>query len=351
MKVPARYKVSGSSIGGGMGDIHACTDTHLERKVVFKVLKVGQETRRLLDEQRALLQIRSKHVVQLYDIVEVNVEDQAGQALVLEYIEGNPLKFGEFVADTRLLHVLWQVSCGLSEIHKAGIIHRDIKPANIMLDSSGVIKILDFGLSRNQGEDAHTVSRIGTPAFMAPELWGTQDISFDQKVDIYSFAITAISLLKGGRIPKELTEFPPKQIKPGSLDSILAGFPNDVIKILEVCLNSTADLRPSSSEIESVLKKYLLEGKHRALLVAGDKVHELHRASPQANIKIDPLGSIGIKYTGTGFIVVNHSGLVTVNNTPLADGMELPGCCVLTFGTGKYRQFITFNVSNPEVMS
>lgn len=351
MKVPARYKVSGNSIGGGMGDIHACMDTHLERKVVFKVLKVGQETRRLFDEQKALLQIRSKHVVQLYDIVEVSVDNQIGQALVLEYIEGSPLKFGDFVADTRLLHVLWQISCGLSAIHKAGVIHRDIKPANIMLDSSGVIKILDFGLSRNQGEDAHTISQIGTPAFMAPELWGTQDISFDQKVDIYSFAITAISLLKGGRIPRELTDLPPKQIKPGALDSIFSGFPNDVIKALEACLNNTADLRPSSSEIESVLKKYLLEGKHRALLVAGDKAHELHKKSPQANIKIDPLGGVGIKYTGTEFIVTNHSGLVTVNNKTLAAGMALPGCCVLTFGAGKYRQFITFNVSNPEVMS
>lgn len=351
MKVPARYKISGNSIGGGMGDIHACIDTHLERKVVFKVLKAGQEVRRLFDEQKALLQIRSKHVVQLYDIVEVDVEGQIGQALVLEYIEGNPLKFGEFVADVRLLHVLWQVSCGLSEIHKAGVIHRDIKPANIMLDSSGVIKILDFGLSRNQGEDAHTVSRIGTPAFMAPELWGTQDISFDQKIDIYSFAITAISLLKGGRIPKELTEFPPGQIKPGALESIFSGFPKDVIKILEFCLSREPSHRPSSSEIESVLKKYLLEGKHRALLVAGDKVHELHRASPQANITINPLGSIGIKYTGTEFVVVSFSGAVTVNNSPIADGMSLPGCCVLTFGVGRYRQFITFNISNPEVMS
>ena len=73
MKVPERYKAAGNSIGGGMGDIYACLDNHLNRKVVFKVLKPGQENRRLLDEQKALLQIRSKHVVQLFDIVEVEV--------------------------------------------------------------------------------------------------------------------------------------------------------------------------------------------------------------------------------------------------------------------------------------
>ena len=184
------------------------------------------------------------------------------------------------------MRVLWQISCGLSEIHKAGVIHRDIKPANIILDAAGIIKILDFGLSRNKGADAHTISRIGTPAFMAPELWGQNDISFDQSVDIYAFAVMAISLLKGGRIPGELKDFPPSQISSGGLDSFFSGFPSDVIRLLEACLNSNPKSRPSSFEIEKMLKKHLLHNKHRALLVAGDKEHELHQGSLQANIAI-----------------------------------------------------------------
>lgn len=350
MKVPERYKVAGNSICGGMGDIYACSDTHLDRKVVFKVLRAGQEIRRLFDEQKALLQIRSKHVVQLFDIVDVELEGVETQALVLEYIAGNVLKFGEFSPDDKLLNVLWQIACGLSEIHKAGVIHRDIKPANIITDPSGTIKILDFGLSRNEGAEANTISRIGTPAFMAPELWGTQEITFDKSVDVYAFAVTAISLLSGGRIPSELTDFPPKPIKAGALTSIFAGFPDGVVSILESCLNSTPSSRPSSANVEVVLKKHLLQNRHRALLVAGDKVHELHSGSVQANITISTLGSISIRYTGIEFLVSSHSGTVTVNNTPVTNGMELPECCVITFASAGARKFITFDVSNPEVM-
>ena len=123
-----------------------------------------------------------------------------------------------------------------------------------------------------------------------------------------------------------------------------------VIRLLEACLNSNPKSRPSSFEIEKMLKKHLLHNKHRALLVAGDKEHELHQGSLQANIVISQLGNISIKYTGTEFVIVSHAGTVKVNNVPVREGMELPGCCVITFGVGSYRWFVTCDVSNPEVM-
>ncbi|WP_208604732.1 protein kinase domain-containing protein, partial [Pseudomonas lactis] len=97
-------------------------------------------------------------------------------AIVLEFINGETLSSASFSADTNYLHLIWQISCGLADIHSHEIIHRDIKPGNIKIDGEGVVKILDFGLSRNNAA-AETRSIIGTPVFMAPELWGDQTIA------------------------------------------------------------------------------------------------------------------------------------------------------------------------------
>ncbi|UQQ18148.1 protein kinase [Salmonella sp. WGH-01] len=69
------------------------------------------------------------------------------------------------------LKKLWQIACGLSDIHSAKVIHRDIKPNNIRVDENKIVKILDFGLARTSGTEAFTHSVIGTLGYMAPELW------------------------------------------------------------------------------------------------------------------------------------------------------------------------------------
>ena len=69
MKIANRYEPTGHTSTGGMGEIIQCNDSHLQRRVIIKRLQEGIEERRLLDEQRALAKLRSKHVVQLYDII------------------------------------------------------------------------------------------------------------------------------------------------------------------------------------------------------------------------------------------------------------------------------------------
>ncbi|MFV3371923.1 serine/threonine-protein kinase [Pseudomonas sp. NY15435] len=350
MILPSRYELSAPLTAGGMGEIYKCTDTHLNREVILKVLKKGEEARRLLDEQKALLQIRSRHVVQLYDIIEIKEDGNTNQALILEFIDGDTLTPGCQSLDNEYLKTLWQIACGLSAIHASGIIHRDIKPSNIKIDSSGNLKILDFGLSRRHGEDAATVNAIGTPIFMAPELWKKSDVSFDNSIDVYAFAITALALKKDQRIPATLTAYPPGKIEPGELNEYLKGIPSDIIGLLEDCLSHDTQKRPHISEIEKTLNRHLLHNKHRALLVANGATYELNKDSTNVNVKIASLGEISINYDGYQFIVKSQSGQVTANNRNIANGEALPHCCVLTFGTGSSRRFITFDVSNPEVM-
>lgn len=348
MIIPDRYQPTGVSTPGGMGDIIQCTDNHLNRPVVFKMLKNGEEERRLLDEQKALIKVRSKHVVQLYDVIRVTTSSGEKIALVLEHISGSDLTPSSFSPDIAYLKALWQISCGLAEIHNEGIIHRDIKPNNIRVDEDHVVKILDFGLARSEGMEANTVSIIGTPGYMAPELWKNSKISFDQAIDVYAFGVTALALINRN-IPDELLQRPPVKLNKGVLPKFLAGIPRDIIEVIEKCLNYKSTDRPCMAEVEETIKRHLLHGRHRALLVLHQKTHEINTTSPQATVTVGVLGSIGIVYDGICFTISSLSGQISVNNNPIVVGDELPACCVITFGTGSLRKFVTFDVSNPEV--
>jgi serine/threonine protein kinase len=346
---PERYEPTGLSSGGGMGDIIQCIDKHLGRHVIFKLLKHGEDERRLIDEQKALIQVRSKHVVQLFDVTTVQTKHGPKSALVLENIDGTELVLNDYYPDEKYLKIVWQIACGLNEIHAAKIIHRDIKANNILIDADGVVKILDFGLARTHGLGAETLSVIGTPGYMAPELWKVEEtISFDHAVDTYAFGVTALALISSS-LPPELSSRPPQPVNPSSVRAILAGLPDDVIAILIQCLNYTPSDRPLMSTVEETFRRHLLNGQHRALLVMNGNTHEINKASPGANITCGALGSIQIRYDGTSFKVTSISGNILVNNNAITTGYLLPACCVITFASGSSRKFMTFDVSNPEV--
>lgn len=346
MQIPNRYTLSDQLQPGGMGEIFECIDTHLDRRVVLKILKTGEDDRRLLDEQKALIKLRSKHVVQLYDVISTNERLQQ-KAIVLEYIDGQDLT--QCASINEGLKILWQIACGLSDIHTAEVIHRDIKPNNIRINPTGLVKIYDFGLSRNSGPEAQTRSIIGTPGYMAPELWQWgEDISFDKSIDVYAFGILTFQLFNL-QLPDELLQRPPIELKTDSgLYSIL---PDEIAAVIESCVSYDFHARPSIHEVESILRKHLLKNKHRALLVLGDSIHELNATKPTTTITVGTLGALGIRYDGLHFKITSAQGSVTVNNMIINVDDELPACCVITFGAGNYRTFITFDVSNPEVMA
>ena len=83
-----------------------------------------------------------------------------------------------------ILSAFLGVARGLAAIHELGFIHRDVKPSNILVDEDGVAKLADFGLAR-RGEAAE---KVGTPAFMAPEVRAGSDATAAS--DQYSFCLT-----------------------------------------------------------------------------------------------------------------------------------------------------------------
>lgn len=347
MLLPERYSLAGESTEGGMGDIHLCKDEHLDRLVVLKLLKDEEESRRLLDEKKALLRLRSKHVVQLYDVIDAECNGQKKPGLVLECIAGKDLS--SVTITEGHINILWQIACGLVDIHKEGLIHRDLKPENIRVADDGIVKILDFGLSRAEGEEAKTQSIIGTPIYMAPELWKRENIEFTQAIDVYAFGVTAISII-AKKIPKAFFERPPKPIPSDLVDQLCSELPKDIRGLLNGCLSYKYQERPSMVDVENSLRSHLLYNRHRALIVLNGKRHEMSSMSPKSTIKGSDGSSLTISYDGSRFVADDLSGAVSVNNIPISKDFTFPGSCVLSFGsTG--RTFATLDISNPEVTS
>jgi hypothetical protein len=86
-----RYEPTGNASWGGMGEVHECLDLHLSRMVMLKRVKRVSDFRRLMDEKKALLPLRSKHVIELFDLVEFAYHAVKENGLILERVEGSDL--------------------------------------------------------------------------------------------------------------------------------------------------------------------------------------------------------------------------------------------------------------------
>jgi hypothetical protein len=92
-----------------------------------------------------------------------------------------------------------------------------------------------------------------------------------------------------------------------------------------------------------------LKDRHRATVVLNGNANTLDCNNRKISLNAT-IGSLTIEYDGLDFNVTQVSGAVYINNTSIIVGTVVPGCCVLTFGSEGARKFVTFDVSNPEVM-
>ena len=236
------YEVVDKLGEGGMGEVWRARDARLNRSVALKVLPAGMAddpTRRQRFEQeaRALAALNHPNIVAVYDIGQAD-----GQAyLVSELVEGESLrKLIERgpVSGRKLVDIAVQAAEGIAAAHSLGIIHRDLKPENIMLTRDGRVKVLDFGLAKQNlagGEEAATVLLsqpgmvFGTVGYMSPEQVRGQPV--DARSDLFSLGCV-IYELAAGRRPFEgksvadtmsaiLTQDPEPLAGPPALDAIV----------------------------------------------------------------------------------------------------------------------------------
>lgn len=352
IKIPDRYKPDGGLDSGGFGAVVFCEDRHLSRRVAIKFIKNPVDNRRVLDEIHALLKLRSKHVVQIYDII----HGRAGEiGIVEEFIDGPdlwdhpvPRKSIEIYLKT-----LWQISSGLADIHSFGIIHRDIKPNNMKLDHESIIKIYDFGLAREEGPDAVTKGFVGTHGFSAPELYETETVTFSSAIDVYAFAATAY-FLTGKRLPEELIKVPPEPLATEAFLETPVQIPSSLAGLLAQCLDHDPYERPNMAAVRDEIARRLLRNRHQALAVLNGEAFYLNANKRKVRLELSEVGKVEIGYDGLRFSVKSVEGEVYVNNRSCTVGLELPGSCVVAIGGGhrpsSQRAFISFDVSNPEVI-
>lgn len=349
-KLGGRYTILGKVLSGGMSAVYPCTDDILERKVAVKVMQDSAEARRLVDEISALLKLRSKHVVQVYDILRL---DAGTIGIVQEFIEGTDL-FDESTKATspEALHKqLWQIASGIADIHDAGVIHRDIKLNNMKLDREGIIKIFDFGLARDVGPAASTVGFTGTKWFAAPELYGT-NVKFSAAVDTYAFGVCATYLI-ARNLPDELGQQPPVTMPAGYLTAAGGAVAPDIISLIEACLATAPIDRPSMQQVRDTLAKHLLFDRHQALVVYQGHASFLNATNRVVSAKLSGMGSITITYNGMDFLVAGVQGDVFINYGEAVKGQVLPGSCVVALGgpdKGASRRYVTFDLASPEVV-
>ena len=153
---------------------------------------------RFENEAKVMVELEHPNIRQVYDYD--NIEGRP--CIIMEYLEGDDLKAlmkqGRRFTDEELVKWWNQMTAALNYTHALGIVHRDIKPSNIFIDKHGNVRLLDFGIAKNNegGSGTLTGSTLGTRIYMSPEQ--VKDPKrVDYRTDHYSLAVTFVHLLTG----------------------------------------------------------------------------------------------------------------------------------------------------------
>lgn len=190
-----RYQITEPIRSGGMATVYAARDLTLDRPVAIKRLKpelaLDQAYRdQFLHEARALAALRHPNIVEVFDF---NMTDERPY-LVLELIDGWSLASVLPVPAPQALDYLTQVAEALAFCHEHGLLHCDVKPENIMVDRSGRVKLIDFGISLPDGTFANG-PLVGSPHYVAPERVTGGPLTAAS--DVYAFGIVLFQTITG----------------------------------------------------------------------------------------------------------------------------------------------------------
>jgi serine/threonine protein kinase/formylglycine-generating enzyme required for sulfatase activity len=247
-----RYQLDLRLGHGGMGIVFKARHIFLKTPYAIKVILpdlVGNDpmlVTRFRQEAMVAARISHRNIVNVTDF---GVATGGMPYLVMEFIKGKSLQHvlaeqGR-LSPERALEIMAAVCAGVGAAHQQGIVHRDLKPLNIMLQDdvplSEGVKVLDFGLAKIKSGEflgsfvaAQTTGLMGSPFYMAPELWSEEEP--DKRVDVYSLGVILFQILtndlpfKGATIPvimnKHLSQPPPKLASlgvhvPPAIDDVL----------------------------------------------------------------------------------------------------------------------------------
>ncbi len=272
------YEILAELGSGAMGTVYLARDLKLDRKVALKLLPsdlVADELRRRRfdRESRSLAALNHPNVVTVH-----SVEEADGQPfIVMEWVQGRTLL--EIIPPRglsldRTLELAIPMIDGVAQAHAAGIVHRDLKPSNVMVRDDGVVKVLDFGISKGEAEtvaegqpfrpDLTAEGRVlGTLPYMSPQQ--VLGLPVDARSDVFSLGVILFEMLTGVRPfhgDGQATLAAAILQQPAPALDRLAAVPAEVDQVVRRCLEKEPSHRYASAQ---ELRDALLEIQRRRL--------------------------------------------------------------------------------------
>ncbi|XP_019053787.1 PREDICTED: serine/threonine-protein kinase STY46-like [Nelumbo nucifera] len=261
-EIDKRFLKLGEKIASGScGDLYR--GVYSGEDVAVKVLRSGHlnETLEIEFDQevRILREVQHRNVVRFIGACTKRPE----LCIVTEFMPGGSLydflhKHHNVLELSQLLKFAVDVCKGMEYLHHKNIIHRDLKTANLLMDTNKVVKVADFGVARFQNQEGVMTAETGTYRWMAPEVINHQP--YDQKADVFSFAIVLWELTTG-KVPYDTMT--PLQAALGVRQGLRPALPEKthpkLLDLMQRCWEAVPSKRPSFSEIAVELEEFAQE--------------------------------------------------------------------------------------------
>jgi tetratricopeptide (TPR) repeat protein/serine/threonine-protein kinase RIO1 len=264
---------------GGMAVVYLAVQEHPRRTVALKLMKSGVASRSALRrfeyESQILARLRHPNIAQVYEagthddgtggVPYFAMEYIAGARTIIDYAKAKQL------GTRQRLDLFARVCDAVHHGHQKGIIHRDLKPANILVDSSGDVKIIDFGVARATDSDMAVTTLqtdigqlVGTVQYMSPEQCAADPADLDTRSDVYALGVVLFELLCG-QPPYDVTRVAIHEaarvireqspVRPSTINRTLRG---DLETITLKAMEKERDRRyQSAGELAKDIQRYL----------------------------------------------------------------------------------------------
>ncbi|HBX78500.1 MAG TPA: Stk1 family PASTA domain-containing Ser/Thr kinase [Acidimicrobiaceae bacterium] len=291
-----RYEIHRRLARGGMAEVFLARDSALDRPVAVKVLFPEFATdpsfvERFRREAQSAANLTHPNIVGVYDWG----AESGTYYIVMEYVDGQSL--AEILRATGPLHprraaeIAFDVAGALGVAHQRGVVHRDVKPGNVLISSSGIPKVADFGIARALSsvseELTQTGSVMGTATYFSPEQ--AQGFAVDARSDLYSLGVVLFEILCGrppfvGDSPVAIAyKHVQERVQPPS--ELISGMPPGLeAVILRLLAKNPDDRYRSAEDLRADLRRWLDGG-----VTLAEQALSAHITAPtQAIPVVDP---------------------------------------------------------------
>ena len=192
---------------GGFATVFRAKDLNLEREIALKILKPLLMSdpiwvRRFRQEAKAIARLEHPHIVTIYEVREHEGRLFIAMQLASEGDLAQRIKSRDRLSWQETVGVITQVARALDFAHQQGVIHRDLKPSNILFDRTAGVLLTDFGFARIVADNSLSMSLgaasggiVGTPAYIAPEIWDNKPAT--PQSDVYSLGCILYEMVTG----------------------------------------------------------------------------------------------------------------------------------------------------------